>query len=180
MTLQSNRLAVRDVTGGEQGPPPDGKTGTKGQGAAGAPSGTSPAAGDRDPFLLPDVDMDISASIRRLVLEKFEFSDVRGSLRISRGVVTMQNLAMNAFGGSIVSSGSLDLTRPARPAFDLKLALTALEAASLLSPFTAFGQRLNGAMTMTTALKGTLDDTLGLVTDALQGTGSVGVRIGAL
>jgi hypothetical protein len=35
-------------------------------------------------------------------------------------------------------------------------------------------------MTMSTSLKGALDDTLGLVTDALQGNGKVAVRNGAL
>jgi hypothetical protein len=124
--------------------------------------------------------MNVNASIGTLTLEKFEFRNVRGSFRVSNGIITMQNLNLNAFGGSVVSSGSLNLTRPERPVFDLDLSLNALEATSLLSPFTSFGQRLSGAMTMTTSLRGALDDTLGLVTDALQGNGKVGVKNGAL
>jgi hypothetical protein len=58
--------------------------------------------------------------------------------------------------------------------------LNAMQATALLSPFTSFGQRLNGALSMTTTLKGALNDTLGLVPDALEGVGKVGLKNGAL
>jgi hypothetical protein len=186
VTLQSNHLYVRDVMSGEgtpsgaqQGQAASGQVQAKRQGDPKSPGSTA-APTAKGPFLLPDIDMDVKASIGKLTLEKFDFSDVRGSFRVSNGVVTMQNLTLNAFGGSVVSNGSLNLVKPDRPTFDLKLNLNALEATSLLTPFTSFGQRLNGALSMNTTLKGALDDTLGLVPDALQGSGSVSVRNGAL
>jgi hypothetical protein len=124
--------------------------------------------------------VDVNAAVGTLTLEKFEFTNVRGSLRISKGVVTMQNLTLNTFGGSVATSGSLNLNKPDRALFDLNLNLNALEAGSLLSHFTSFGQRLSGALTMSTSLKGALNDTLGLVPDALEGNGKAGIKNGSL
>ena len=122
----------------------------------------------------------MNAAIGTLTLEKFEFTNVRGSMHISKGVVTMQNLTLNTFGGSVVSSGSLNLNRPDRPLFDFNLNLNALQAGLLLTHFTSFGQHLSGALTMNTSLKGALNDTLGLVPDALEGNGKVGIKNGNL
>jgi hypothetical protein len=166
-----------------------GKAGGGGQTAAnksGSSGSKQPApqqagkTGGKSAFALLPLDLDVDAVIGTLTLEKFEFTNVRGSLRFSKGVVTMQNLTLNTFGGSVGTRGTLDLNRPDRPVFDLNLNMNALEASSLLSQFTSFGQRLSGALTMTTSMKGALNDTLGLVPAALEGTGKVGVKNGSL
>jgi hypothetical protein len=126
------------------------------------------------------MDIDANASIGTLTMEKFELTNIKGSMHISKGVVTMQNLSLNAFGGSIVSTGSLDLNKPERPLFDLTLNLTNVEAAQLMSHFTSFGQKLSGGLTTSTKLKGALNDTLGLVPDALEGGGNVALKNGTL
>ena len=177
--LQSNHLFVRDIMSGQEVPAAGGQSEGSRTGPSAPSTSSSPPAGE-GPFLLPDLDMDVNASIKTLSLEKFEFSDVRGTLRVSRGLLTMQNLSLNTFGGSVVSNGSLNLASPDRPLFDLKLNLNALEASSVLTPFTSFGQRLNGALSMSTTMKGALNDTLGLVPAALQGSGTVSVRNGTL
>jgi uncharacterized protein involved in outer membrane biogenesis len=171
MTLQSNHLFARDIM--TEGPAP----------AAGAQNGGPTVPGKssgKAAFPLPAMDIDANATIGTLTMEKFEFTNIRGTMRISKGVVTMQNLALNAFGGSVVSNGSLDLNKPDRPLFDLNLNLNGVEAATLLSHFTSFGQRLSGALTTSTRLKGALNDTLGLVPDALEGDGKVAVKSGSL
>jgi hypothetical protein len=189
MTLQSNHLFARDIMSGQPAPAPGAQKGGGAPPSGGAPGG--PNAGQpasprpsqtsgKAAFPLPAMDIDANATIGTLTLEKFEFTNMRGSMRISKGVVTMQNLSLNAFGGSVVSNGSLDLSRPDRPLYDLNLNLNGVEAASLLSHFTSFGQRLSGALTTSTRLKGALNDTLGLVPDALEGEGKVAVKNGTL
>ena len=189
MTLQSNHLYSSDLTGGGQhAGAPSGPSGGGAQGTAAPPSPKStpglqtklPQAGGKAAFPLPPIDINADATIGTLTLEKFEFTNIRGSMRISKGVVSMQNLALNGFGGGIVSNGALDLNKPERPTFDLKLNLNGVEANTLLSRFSSFGQRLSGALTTSTSLKGALNDTLGLVPETLQGGGKVGVKNGTL
>jgi len=185
MTLQSNHLFVHDITGDKPASasaaekPTSPAEGTTGGQKSGPPGKPGPASG-KSPFPFPSLEMDIVATIGRLTFEKFECTNVRGSMHVGKGLVTMQSLSLNAFGGSVVSNGTLDLSRPDRSPFDLDLSLNALEASSLLPLFTSFGQRLSGALTMRTSLKGALDDTLGLVPDGLQGGGKVAVKNGSL
>ena len=184
MTLQSNHLYTRDLMSEEQAPAAGG-----GQTAPGEPEpqenkqplpAKTPGTGGKSGFALPPLDLDLNAAIGTLTLDKFEFTNVRGSMRISKGVLTMQNLTLNAFGGSVVSNGSLDLKRPDQPLFDFHLNLNDLQAGSLLTPFTSFGRYLSGALSMNTSLKGALNDTLGLVPDVLEGNGKVGIKNGSL
>jgi len=195
MSLQSNHMFTRDLMSEPPAPASgagkagEGQTPGGGQtarGKSGSQEGGQPAppktgkTSGKSAFAVLPIEVDVNAAIGTLTLEKFEFTNVRGSLRISKGVVTMQNLTLNTFGGSVATSGSLNLTRPDRPLFDLNLNLNALEAGSLLSHFTSFGQRLNGALTMSTSMKGALNDTLGLVPDALEGNGKAGIKNGSL
>jgi uncharacterized protein involved in outer membrane biogenesis len=186
MTLQSTHLFARDI----MTEPPAPVAGVQKQGSAPPASGTPepPKAGQPVPpktsgkaaFPLPAMDIDASATIGTLTMEKFEFTNIRGAMHVSKGVVTMQNLSLNAFGGSVVSSGSVDLNKPDRPLFDLSLNLNGVEAATLLSHFTSFGQKLSGALTTSTKLKGALNDTLGLVPETVEGEGKVAVKNGSL
>ena len=184
MALHSKHLYTSDI----MAPVPPGATGGGGgrtaspapaPNAPGVPPRTSSASG-KTAFPLPAVEIDANADIGTLTMEKFEFTNLRGAFHVADGVVTMKNLSLGAFGGTVVSNGSLNLTRPERPAFDLSLNLNSVDASALLSHFTSFGGRLSGALTTTTTLKGALNDTLGLVPDALQGGGKVGVKNGAL
>ncbi len=159
MSLQSNHMFTRDLMSEPPAPASgagkagEGQTPGGGQtarGKSGSQEGGQPAppktgkTSGKSAFAVLPIEVDVNAAIGTLTLDKFEFTNVRGSLRISKGVVTMQNLTLNTFGGSVATSGSLNLTRPDRPLFDLNLNLNALEAGSLLSHFTSFGQRLNG------------------------------------
>ena len=168
LTLNSNHLYTADVMP------------SNGQQPKGPPQDTATAKKPRSGVPLPDVDMDINATIGTLTMEKFEFKNVRGALKITDGVIHMQNFSLNGFGGSAVSKGSLNLKDPKRPLFDLALDINGVESHSLLPHFTSFGQRINGKMTMNTTMKGALNDTLGLVPSALNGAGRVQITDGVL
>jgi uncharacterized protein involved in outer membrane biogenesis len=129
---------------------------------------------------LPNVEMDITGSIGTLTMQKFEFTNVKAAVRIENGIITMQNFSLNAFGGAIVSRGSINLQNSQKPLFDMALDINGVESHTMLSNFTSFGNRINGKMTMTTTMKGALDDTLGLVKNALNGGGKVKIENGSL
>jgi uncharacterized protein involved in outer membrane biogenesis len=165
LTLTSRRLVMADI----MTPDPPARN-----------TDAAPPSEPRSAFILPAADVTVAASIDSLLLEKFNFTGVRGSLRISDDVVRMERLLLNGFGGTLVSTGSLNLADQARPLFDLTLDLTDLRAGALLTPFTSFGRMLSGSLSMKTSLRGALDDTLGLIASALQGNGSAALRAGSL
>jgi hypothetical protein len=168
LTLRSRQLFVDDLMGDEAGE------------NEGAVSGTPGRPAEKSGLPLPGVDMNLTANIGTLTTEKFVFKNLRGKMTIAGGVINMQNLTCNTLGGSVNAKGMLNMQNPDRPLFDLALGLNALQANSLLSNFTSFGQRVTGSMTMNTVLKGALDDTLGLIPAALGGKGDVAIKDGSL
>jgi uncharacterized protein involved in outer membrane biogenesis len=167
ITLSSNALYTADLTGDEPA----------GQAAGSRKAGDKQKGGG---VPLPNVPMDVSVTIGKLVMEKFQLDNVRGSMRIADGVMNLQNLNFNTFEGSFSTKGTLDLREPERPTFDLAMDMKNVSVNNLLTPFSSFGKRLFGNLSMTTNLKGTLDDTLGLVQQSLTGTGDAQLTSGRL
>jgi uncharacterized protein involved in outer membrane biogenesis len=130
--------------------------------------------------LLPGVDIDANVSIGKLLTEKFEFTNARGAVSLSNGIATLRNFSVNAFSGTIVSKGTLDLRDMKKRPFDLTLDIVGVEAHEFLPKFTSFGNHLYGKFTMNSSLKGDLNDTLGLNTQTLAGSGNVQLYDGKL
>jgi uncharacterized protein involved in outer membrane biogenesis len=130
--------------------------------------------------MLPGIDVDANVSIGKLVTEKFEFTNARGSVSLAHGIATLRNFSVNAFNGTIVSKGTLDLRDMKKRPFDLNLDIVGVESHEFLSKFTSFGNNLYGKFTMNSSLKGDLNDTLGLNTQTLAGNGNVQLYDGKL
>lgn len=131
-------------------------------------------------MFLPGIDVDANVSIKKLATQKFEFTNAIGSLSIVDGIITLKNFSVNAFQGTVLSKGMLDLTNMNKRPFNLDLEIVGVEANSILSKFTSFGNNLFGKFNMNTNLKGDLDDTLGLNTQTLVGEGKVQIFDGKL
>lgn len=168
VTLTSNYLSTADIMGEE------------------SPKASSPAAGVPQPrsakaaMPLPNVEMDVTASIGTLSMKRLELKNVRGMMKIADGVISLQNLTTSVFDGIAAAKGTIDMQRPERPIFSLDLDLKKLKAHSALSTFTSFGQRLFGDMDMHIKISGALNDTLGLVPQALNAHGTVALQNGKL
>lgn len=128
--------------------------------------------------LLPGIDIDANVTVGKLVTEKFEFDNARGSISISGATVTLKNFSVNAFQGTVLSKGTLDLRDPTKRPFNLDLDIVGVDAHALLPKFTSVGNNLFGKFTMKTKLQGELDDTLGLNRQALAGNGTVQISDG--
>jgi len=153
----------------------------KGGSRPGAPAPQKSDEGQKKGGLvLPNVDMEVQASVGTLFMEKFVFTNLRASMGISNGTITLRTCTMNAFAGAVSTKGTLNVQKPDRPQFDFVLEMTNLDAHAMLPKFTSFGERMTGRLTMSSALKGSLDDTLGLVPQELNGRGRVQVQNGSL
>ena len=130
--------------------------------------------------LLPGFDIDANVSIGKLVTEKFEFTNAHGTLSISNGIINLKNFSVNAFEGTIRTKGTLDLRDSLKRPFDLDLDIAGVQSNPMLSNFTSFGKNIFGKLTMSTKLKGDLNDTLGISTKTLTGLGKLQISDGKL
>lgn len=130
--------------------------------------------------MLPGIDIDANVSVDKLQTEKFSFTNAKGNVTVSGGIVNLKNFNVNAFNGTIQSKGTLDLRDPKKSPFDLTLDIKNVESNAMLSNFTSFGQYLFGKFSTTTSIKGDLNDTLGLNTQTLFGNGNVNITNGKL
>lgn len=139
------------------------------------PSGakSSAPAAEKKSALLPGIDIDGTMSVEKLVTEKFVFTNAKGAVGVSNGIVNLKNVSVNAFDGTIRSKGTLDMRDPAKLPFNLDLDIENAQSNTLLSKFTSFGNFLNGKFSVATVLKGDLNDTLGFDQKSLIGEGSV-------
>jgi len=98
----------------------------------------------------------------------------------SNGIVDLSNLIMTAYNGTITTKGRLDLRDTAKRPFDFALDIKGVESNGLLSNFTSFSKNISGKVTMTTHLKGDLNDTLGIIHPTLLGNGGANISEGKL
>ena len=87
-------------------------------GAAAAPADT---AAMRAVVVPQNLDLALGASLKKILFQKMVLDDFTGSLTVANGTVSMNRLAMNAFGGRMSASGSYSTAADAqRPALKLK------------------------------------------------------------
>ena len=87
-------------------------------GAAAAPADT---AAMRAVVVPQNLDLALGASLKKILFQKMVLDDFTGSLTVATGTVSMNRLAMNAFGGRMSASGSYSTAADAqRPALKLK------------------------------------------------------------
>ena len=86
-------------------------------GAAAAPADT---AAMRAVVVPQNLDLALGASLKKILFQKMVLDDFTGSLTVAKGTVSMNRLAMNAFGGRMSASGSYSTAADAqRPALKL-------------------------------------------------------------
>ncbi len=130
--------------------------------------------------IVPGIDIDANINVSKLQTEKFTFTDAKGVVNLSDGVVNLKNLSVNAFDGMIQSKGTLDLRDPKKSPFDLNLDIKNVESNEMLSSFSSIGKYLFGKFSTTTTIKGDLNDSLGLNPQSLLGNGVVNISSGKL
>ncbi len=153
---------------------------TTGAGSAGAGSTAGGAGKGSGGPMLPGIDMAGTIEVGTLKTEKFTFTNAKGGISMTGGVARLKEMQLDAFGGVIRTDGTLDLSRPDTRPFDLKLDIKGVESNSMLTPFTTFGRYLFGTLSLTTAFRGDLDDTLGINPATLTGDGSALIANGKL
>jgi hypothetical protein len=125
-----------------------------------------------------NLDLDLQAGVARLAYADLDLRDLRGALRVKDGRATLQDLRMQALGGTLALSGSYETTTPARPTFDVELRADSVDAAQAfarvatvraLAPVARYAQ---GRLSTDVRMAGALGEDLTPVFQALSGRGS--------
>lgn len=163
-TMKSSRLRTEDLA------------------APSADSAAPGAGGDEAAgvLFLPGVDMSGTVAVDTLITEKFTFSAVRGTVSSAGGILKLHQVRLDAFEGTVSTSGTLDLRDPSSRPFDLTLKADGVQSHSFLAPFTTFANYLFGKLTLSTSMRGVLDDTLGVRAASLTGNGDALISDGRL
>ena len=126
------------------------------------------------------IDMDSDVSIGVLNLGQFQFKNVRGSLTARGETVTLRNLSLNTFDGSVIANGTFGLEDVQRPVFDLTLKVSNLQAHDALKPFTQFNKYVFGRLSMESNMRGQLTNALDVAPTTVSGDGKIQIRDGKL
>lgn len=96
----------------------------------------SPAAANSEPLLIPDnVDFKLNTNINNLRYNKTDIKNIRGSVDMKEEVASLNNLTMNAMGGTVGLKGSYDSRDHRKPKIDFGYDLKELDIKQLATNF---------------------------------------------
>lgn len=93
------------------------------------------------PILIPDnIDFDLQTSIGNARYNNMDFKNIRGGVTLKEEVASLNNLTMNAMGGSIGLKGSYDTKNNDKPKMDFGYNLQQLDIQTLAKNFLTIGK----------------------------------------
>jgi hypothetical protein len=158
------------------------KSGTESGGQGGTPA--SPALGPAAALSALAGRIDFSAD--KVRTPETETGAARAILSLDRGLIQVERLDVNAFGGQVAVAGTVDYREPKAPDFDLKSQVQGARASDLLSSSKTLGRlsRLGGFLIgdvdASATLKGDLNEAGGLDLSSFTSIGDLSVHGGEI
>jgi hypothetical protein len=129
----------------------------------------------------------VQAAIKELIYDKMNFTNARGNLAVSNGVLTFKNLGLNGFGGAVNLNGEYNTTSPEKPTVKLDMDLTNVAFSQVFEQIETFAkfapvlENLVGNFSAKLSLNSLLEqdmmpDLQTLVADGSLSTQSVGIK----
>ena len=148
---------------------------------------------DKDKLKTPDdsigllivpsnVDFAVTADLKEVVLNKMILTNINGRFNINNAIATMQNLSMNAMGGTLVMNGSYSSAEMYKPKLNAGFRITdisfneaykELDFVKQLAP--VFGN-INGDFSGSINIETELDDNMNAVLPTFQGNGNINTK----
>jgi hypothetical protein len=168
LALQSNYFNLNQFMDEE----PAAATASSGQSAPGSggstpgsTGGTAPSSADEGYGVIPippNIDMEMTARIGRVVYTNMTLDNVQGRLLIEDEAVILDGMTARGLGGALAMSGSYDTKDIDNPAFSFKYDLQRLDFQQAFSTFNTFqqlapiGQFMKGTFSSTMIMDGIL------------------------
>lgn len=127
----------------------------------------------------PHVDFALAASADRVSYGPLTLANVKGDLQVKDQRVTMRNLTMGMLQGTVVAHGYYETVNPAKPTFNMDVALTTLDiptaftAVTTIQKLAPIAKYAQGHVSGTLSFGGPLGHDMAPVLTALTGKGDI-------
>ena len=174
LNVSSNLVNLNDFMTGQSTEQPTSESEAEPAAEVEAPATTT--GGIRVP---DNIDFRAQVNMKRVVLDKMNFADIKGLLIIKDSKVDMQNLSLNAMGGSVVANGSYATPVGSQARLDAGFALNnigfadAYRELNMVQKMAPIFAGLTGDFSGSIKVNTLLDDTMSPVLQSLNGSGNL-------
>ncbi|MDD3037114.1 AsmA-like C-terminal region-containing protein [Bacteroides sp.] len=129
-----------------------------------------------------NLDLQMDANLKQVLLDKMSFNNVNGKLIVKDGKVDMKNLSMNTMGGNVVMNGYYSSMNVKKPEVKAGFKLTdisftqAYKELDMVQKLAPIFENLKGNFSGGIDILTELDATMTPVLNTMQGDGSLSVR----
>jgi|WetSurMetagenome_2_1015567.scaffolds.fasta_scaffold14582_2 hypothetical protein len=126
-----------------------------------------------------NISFNFDASVKKLLYENMEATDFKGNIVVKDGIVTLNNVNMQALGGNIAMNATYDTRDTLKPSVKADLALTnvgvketfnAFNTVKMLAPA---ADNINGNVSVNLKYEGLLSKKMTPVVSSISGSGSL-------
>ncbi|MFM2040918.1 MAG: hypothetical protein RLZZ493_1507 [Bacteroidota bacterium] len=145
-----------------------------------ASSEPAPVAADTEPILIPDnVDFALNSNLKKVHYNGIDVTNIKGNIGLKEEVAALNNLTMNALGGTVGLTGSYNSKDHNKPAIDFGYNLGNIDIQQLAKNFLTFkklapiAQYTKGKISSKLSMKSDLTKALEPVYSSLTGSGDL-------
>jgi len=139
---------------------------------------TTTATASTEPFLIPgNVDFNLTTSITNLRYNKMDIKNIKGGIKLKEEVASLDNLTMNAMGGTIGLKGDYSTKEHTKPTIDFGYNLNGIDISELVDNFVTIekmapiAKSAKGKISSTFEMKSVLTANMEPVYSSLNGKG---------
>ncbi len=145
---------------------------------------SAPAAPSDDSYALPsNLDVNLRANIGKLDYDGMTFRNLKGGVGIKESVASLNNVQMNAFGGTMAIDGNYDTRVANKPNVDFDYRMTDIDVRELTQQFLTIeklmpiAKHLDGRLNTNFKLNSALTSNLDFVLESLTGGGDFSMKL---
>lgn len=126
-----------------------------------------------------NIDFVMNADLKEVIFNGMSLANVKGKLSVAEGKADMQNLSMNAMGGSIVMNGAYSTQQLNTPTLDAAFKLNSISFAQaykdlhIVQQMVPIFENLKGDFSGNMQIAATLDSNMSPVLNSVQSNGSI-------
>ena len=172
LTVTSNLIDLNEITGYV---PADDNAETEA-----APQEEQPAAEGASMAIPKNLDLSLATSVKELLFQKMEISDFKGALRMRNGILSVDQLSMKAFGGSVTAApASYDTSNPEAPKMKFNCSIAnasfseTFRQLDMIKKIVPLFEKTGGDYSMKLDLTSDLTPDLSPVYNSIQATGEL-------
>lgn len=144
----------------------------------------SPATSSDDSYVVPaNLDVKLRANVGQLDYDGMTFRNLKGGVGIKESVASLNNVQMNAFGGTMAIDGNYDTRVANEPKVDFDYRMTDIDVRELTQQFLTIeklmpiAKHLDGRLNTNFKLNSALTSNLDFVLESLTGGGDFSMKL---